>query len=92
MGKIIIHRKNEGIYKMMKYHVYLNDKKIETLQADETSALQIEKGKHKLSIKGGLLIQSNELKFSLNSDETKEFVAEYFKKGFVKSFIQLSQI
>lgn len=76
----------------MKYHVYLNDKKIETLRAGETSALQIEEGNHRLSIKGGLLIRSNELKFSLAPNETKEFVAEYFKKGFVKSFIQLSQI
>ena len=76
----------------MEFHVYLNDKKIGSLQAGETTAIKIEEGSYILRIKSGLFIRSNELKFTIALNETKKFVAEYFKKGFLKSFIQLKQL
>ncbi|HLS29512.1 MAG TPA: hypothetical protein VK021_01505 [Flavobacteriaceae bacterium] len=91
MGKLIIHRKNEITYRMTEFHVILNNKDIGILENGRKIMIELEKGNYELMIKGGF-IKSNRLNFHLEKGETKEFVAESFKKGFIKNYIKLSQL
>lgn len=91
MGKLIIHRKNEMIYRMTKFHVILNNKDIGILENGRKIMIELENGNYEVMIKGGF-VKSNRLNFQLEKDETKEFIAESFKKGCIKNFIKLSEL
>lgn len=100
MAKIIVQRRNETIYSLMKFHVYLDGNEVGSLKVGEQLSLDVKSDNYNLVIKAGLLksglfkgdllFESNIMEFDLKENETKTFMAEYFKDGFVKRYIKLS--
>lgn len=92
MAKLIIHRKNESFFRMMKFQPILNSKKIKSIKPGESITLEIPEGEYELKIKGGIFTKSNKLQFKINAADTKKFLAEVFKKGWLRNHIRLIEM
>lgn len=76
----------------MGVNVYLDHKKIARLENGADYKLNIEKGKHTLSAKGGLVVKSQEITFEAKENETISLQIESFGNGYAKSFLQIKQL
>lgn len=92
MSKLIIHRTNAWINRLMEFNLFLNDKFIGVISNKETITCELEKCEYNLKEKAGLILKSQELSFSINDNEEKYFELGSFGQGYFKTFLKFEEI
>jgi len=92
MAELIIKRKKEFTFGLIDLNIYLDNKKIGRLDGGETKKWKIEKGKHTLFAKGGLILKSQEVTFDAKEGDIIALKIESFGNGYAKSFLQIKKL
>lgn len=92
MADLIIRRKKEFIYGLIGVNIYLDNKKLGNIARGELKKWKIEKGKHTLFAKGGLVLKSQKITFEAKHNEVFVMEIESFGNGYVKSFLQIKKL
>src|SRR4051812_13519109 len=78
MSKIVIKRLDERAYKLRKFGVYIDNKKIGTINSGMTEEFHIDAGQHTVSIKIDF-IGSPAVEFYIDGNEVKTYQVGYTK-------------
>ncbi|OYU84081.1 MAG: hypothetical protein CFE24_08585 [Flavobacterium sp. BFFFF2] len=80
MAKITIQRTNEYTNRMRDYHIYINDKKVGTIENGGTKDFEIEEGRHTIEARIDWCA-SPKVNVIIKNGETKTFKVGGFKYG-----------
>jgi len=89
MTKLIITRTSEWNNKVRKFGLYLNDKKIGTIEDGEKKEFEIEPGVYKINGKIDWC-KSQKVEFEINENESKEIEISGYKYGHIVMRISLA--
>lgn len=92
MAELIIRRKKEFTFGLIGVNIYLDNKKIGRLDGGEIKKWKIEKGKHTLFAKGGLVLKSQEITFDAKEGDVIALKIGSFGNGYAKSFLQIKKL